>query len=168
MLLLLQSKVKINLLASSLWFMFGCYVGSNVGRSVTPQKKQLTQCYHSWQNCNKIAGPFSFQSLIAAHEQFKATLPEADAERQAILGIHNEVQKISQSYGIKANIINPYSTITIEELLNKWERVVTAWNLTCRLIYWGRKSLYRQWLPGHMKALIMRWGKRSAVSTFHW
>uniref|UniRef100_A0A8C5G233 Alpha-actinin-2 n=1 Tax=Gouania willdenowi TaxID=441366 RepID=A0A8C5G233_GOUWI len=63
------------------------------------------------------------QSLIAAHEQFKATLPEADAERQAILGIHNEVQKISQSYGIKANILNPYSTITTEELLNKWDKV---------------------------------------------
>lgn len=68
--------------------------------------------------------PFSsFQSLIAAHEQFKATLPEADAERQAIVGIQNEVQKISQSYGIKVNIINPYSTVTIEELLNKWEKV---------------------------------------------
>ncbi|KAK5619095.1 hypothetical protein CRENBAI_000414 [Crenichthys baileyi] len=63
------------------------------------------------------------QSLIAAHEQFKATLPEADTERQAILGIHNEVQKISQSYGIKANIINPYSTITKEELLKQWEKV---------------------------------------------
>lgn len=66
---------------------------------------------------------FSFQNLIAAHEQFKATLPEADAERQAIVGIQNEVQKISQSYGIKVNIINPYSTVTIEELLNKWEKV---------------------------------------------
>uniref|UniRef100_A0A665VBK2 Actinin, alpha 2b n=1 Tax=Echeneis naucrates TaxID=173247 RepID=A0A665VBK2_ECHNA len=32
---------------------------------------------------------------------FLSTLPEADAERQAILGIQNEVQKISQSYGIK-------------------------------------------------------------------
>lgn len=69
-------------------------------------------------------GPFfSFQSLIAAHEQFKATLPEADSERQAIVGIQNEVQKISQSYGIKVNIVNPYSIVTIEELLNKWEKV---------------------------------------------
>lgn len=66
---------------------------------------------------------FSYQNLIAAHEQFKATLPEADAERQAIVGIQNEVQKISQSYGIKVTIINPYSTVTIEELLNKWEKV---------------------------------------------
>ncbi|XP_045556848.1 alpha-actinin-2 isoform X4 [Salmo salar] len=63
------------------------------------------------------------QSLISSHEQFKATLPEADGERQAILGIHMEVQKISQSYGIKANLINPYSTITTEELLAKWDRV---------------------------------------------
>ncbi|XP_075339288.1 alpha-actinin-2-like [Odontesthes bonariensis] len=55
--------------------------------------------------------------------EFKATVPEADAERQAILGIHNEVQKISQSYGIKANINNPYSTIATEKLLNKWEKV---------------------------------------------
>lgn len=51
------------------------------------------------------------------------------------MGIHSEVQKISQSYGIKANIINPYSTVTIEELLNKWEKVAAALNLTCRLIY---------------------------------
>lgn len=72
-----------------------------------------------------------FQSLIAAHEQFKATLPEADSERQAILGIHSEVQKISQSYGIKAKILNPYSIITIEELLNKWDKV--ALTLTLRL-----------------------------------
>uniref|UniRef100_A0A674APR7 Actinin, alpha 2b n=1 Tax=Salmo trutta TaxID=8032 RepID=A0A674APR7_SALTR len=63
------------------------------------------------------------QGLISSHEQFKATLPEADGERQAILGIHMEVQKISQSYGIKANLINPYSTITTEELLAKWDRV---------------------------------------------
>lgn len=89
---------------------------------------------------------FPFQSLIAAHEQFKATLPEADSERQAILGIHNEVQKISQSYGIKANIINPYSTITTEELLNKWEKVSTASKLLHALVvHRGKKSLFTQW-----------------------
>uniref|UniRef100_A0A8C5BS45 Actinin, alpha 2b n=1 Tax=Gadus morhua TaxID=8049 RepID=A0A8C5BS45_GADMO len=63
------------------------------------------------------------QSLIAAHEQFKATLPEADGERQAIVGIQNEVQKISQSYSIKASDINPYCTITMEDLMNKWDKV---------------------------------------------
>lgn len=85
------------------------------------------------QNFNTFLSCFPFQSLIAAHEQFKATLPEADSERQAILGIHNEVQKISQSYGIKASFINPYSTITTEELLNKWEKVATVFKLIYRL-----------------------------------
>uniref|UniRef100_W5NIS2 Actinin, alpha 2b n=1 Tax=Lepisosteus oculatus TaxID=7918 RepID=W5NIS2_LEPOC len=63
------------------------------------------------------------QSLISAHEQFKATLPEADSERQAILGIHNEVQKIVQSYGVNLSQTNPYSTITPEEIRAKWDRV---------------------------------------------
>ncbi|RXM33021.1 Alpha-actinin-2 [Acipenser ruthenus] len=63
------------------------------------------------------------QSLISAHEQFKATLPEADSERQAILGIHNEVQKIAQSYGVSLSIINPYSTISAEEIRAKWDKV---------------------------------------------
>ncbi|XP_062864076.1 alpha-actinin-2b isoform X1 [Trichomycterus rosablanca] len=63
------------------------------------------------------------QSLIAAHEQFKATLPEADVERQAILGIQQEVQKIFNSYGIRGELTNPYSTITTEELLIKWDKV---------------------------------------------
>lgn len=79
------------------------------------------------------------------------------------MGIHNEVQKISQSYGIKANIINPYSTITIEELLNKWEKVAIALilSLTSR-----NKVIIQIWLSVHIKALIMKIGTRSAVSTF--
>lgn len=63
------------------------------------------------------------QSLIAAHDQFKSTLPEADAERQAILGIQQEVQKIFHSYGIRGDLTNPYSTISTEELLSKWDKV---------------------------------------------
>uniref|UniRef100_A0AAY5EAB6 Actinin, alpha 2b n=1 Tax=Electrophorus electricus TaxID=8005 RepID=A0AAY5EAB6_ELEEL len=63
------------------------------------------------------------QSLVAAHEQFKATLPEADGERQAILGILQEVQKIIQSYGIRGNLTNPYSTISPEDILSKWDKV---------------------------------------------
>ncbi|KAG7463096.1 hypothetical protein MATL_G00191790 [Megalops atlanticus] len=63
------------------------------------------------------------QSLIAAHEQFKATLPEADSERQAILGIQGEVQKIAQSYSISPDLNNPYSTITAEEITAKWDKV---------------------------------------------
>ncbi|XP_066519167.1 alpha-actinin-2 [Hoplias malabaricus] len=63
------------------------------------------------------------QNLISAHEQFKATLPEADNERQAIMSIHNEVQKITQSYSIAPNLTNLYCTITPAELSLKWEKV---------------------------------------------
>ncbi|XP_059376124.1 alpha-actinin-2b [Carassius carassius] len=63
------------------------------------------------------------QTLIAAHEQFKATLPEADAERQSILGIQQEVLKIFQNYGIRGDLTNPYSTITTEEIAIKWDKV---------------------------------------------
>ncbi|XP_019383017.1 PREDICTED: alpha-actinin-2 isoform X5 [Gavialis gangeticus] len=63
------------------------------------------------------------QSLITAHEQFKATLPEADGERQAILSIHNEVEKVIQSYNMRISSNNPYSTVTLDEIRTKWEKV---------------------------------------------
>uniref|UniRef100_A0A667XNG5 Actinin alpha 3b n=1 Tax=Myripristis murdjan TaxID=586833 RepID=A0A667XNG5_9TELE len=52
------------------------------------------------------------QSLITAHDQFKATLPEADKERMATMGIHNEILKIAQTYGIKLSGVNPYTNLT--------------------------------------------------------
>uniref|UniRef100_A0AAY4AXD5 Actinin alpha 3b n=1 Tax=Denticeps clupeoides TaxID=299321 RepID=A0AAY4AXD5_9TELE len=63
------------------------------------------------------------QSLITAHDQFKATLPEADKERMATLGIHNEILKIAQTYGIKLVAENPYTVLSIQHINNKWESV---------------------------------------------
>ncbi|KAM8945241.1 alpha-actinin-3 isoform 2-T2 [Pelodytes ibericus] len=63
------------------------------------------------------------QSLITAHEQFKATLPEADKEKMSILGIQAEIQKIAQTYGIKLSGINPYTNLTHLDIANKWETV---------------------------------------------
>lgn len=67
--------------------------------------------------------PFFCQSLITAHDQFKATLPEADKERMATLGIHNEILKIAQTYSIKLSGINPYTTITSQDITTKWDTV---------------------------------------------
>lgn len=67
--------------------------------------------------------PVFRQSLITAHDQFKATLPEADKERMATLGIHNEILKIAQTYGIKLSGINPYTTITSQDITTKWDTV---------------------------------------------
>nr|XP_033792602.1 alpha-actinin-2 [Geotrypetes seraphini] len=63
------------------------------------------------------------QSLITAHEQFKATLPEADSERQAIVGIHSEVEKVIQSYSLRISSSNPYSILTLDDIRNKWDKV---------------------------------------------
>ncbi|XP_073208177.1 alpha-actinin-3 isoform X2 [Lepidochelys kempii] len=63
------------------------------------------------------------QSLITAHEQFKATLPEADKERMAILGIQNEIQKIAQTYGIKLSGVNPYTNLSHLDIASKWDTV---------------------------------------------
>uniref|UniRef100_A0A6Q2XRZ5 Actinin alpha 3a n=1 Tax=Esox lucius TaxID=8010 RepID=A0A6Q2XRZ5_ESOLU len=63
------------------------------------------------------------QSLITAHDQFKATLPEADKERIATLGIQNEILKIAQTYGIKLSGVNPYTNLSAQDITNKWDAV---------------------------------------------
>ncbi|XP_034531044.1 alpha-actinin-1-like [Notolabrus celidotus] len=63
------------------------------------------------------------QGLSTAHEQFKATLPEADKERQAILGIHNEIAKIVQTYHVNMAGTNPYTAINPQEINGKWDKV---------------------------------------------
>ncbi|XP_028607994.1 alpha-actinin-1 isoform X3 [Grammomys surdaster] len=63
------------------------------------------------------------QGLTTAHDQFKATLPDADKERLAILDIHNEVSKIVQTYHVNMAGTNPYTTITPQEINGKWDHV---------------------------------------------
>uniref|UniRef100_A0A674BTV0 Actinin alpha 3b n=1 Tax=Salmo trutta TaxID=8032 RepID=A0A674BTV0_SALTR len=62
-------------------------------------------------------------SLITAHDQFKATLPEADKERMATMGIQSEIVKIAQTYGIKLSGVNPYTNLSPQDITNKWEAV---------------------------------------------
>lgn len=52
------------------------------------------------------------QGLIDAHNQFKATLGEADKEYQAIMSLVTEVQHIAQQYQIPGGLDNPYTTLT--------------------------------------------------------
>lgn len=44
----------------------------------------------------------------------------------ATLGIHNEILKIAQTYGIKLSGINPYTTITSQDITTKWDTVSPA------------------------------------------
>ncbi|XP_014815379.1 PREDICTED: alpha-actinin-4-like [Calidris pugnax] len=66
---------------------------------------------------------FRSEGLIAAHDQFKSTLPDADKEREAILGIQREAQRIADVNGIKLAGNNPYTSVTPNIINSKWERV---------------------------------------------
>ncbi|PIO37882.1 hypothetical protein AB205_0152490 [Aquarana catesbeiana] len=83
--------------------------GTHLMEQLSPYRWEPT---YSW---------LSLDSLITAHEQFKATLPEADKEKMSILGIQAEIQKIAQTYGIKLSGINPYTNLTHLDIANKWE-----------------------------------------------
>lgn len=72
------------------------------------------------------AVPHNPQGLIAAHDQFKATLPDADREREAILGIQREAQRIADLHSIKLSGNNPYTSVTPQVINSKWERVSAA------------------------------------------
>lgn len=50
------------------------------------------------------------QGLVDAHEQFKATLGEADKEFATIVGLVQEVQRLGQQFGITPPD-NPYTTL---------------------------------------------------------
>lgn len=39
------------------------------------------------------------------------------------MAIQNEVEKVIQSYNIRISSSNPYSTVTMDELRNKWDKV---------------------------------------------
>jgi len=63
------------------------------------------------------------QGLIDAHNQFKATLGEADKEFQAIMALVSEVQAIAQKYQIPGGLDNPYTTLTNTVISGKWAEV---------------------------------------------
>ncbi|XP_066064865.1 alpha-actinin-4 isoform X1 [Chamaea fasciata] len=63
------------------------------------------------------------QGLIAAHDQFKSTLPDADKEREAILGIQREAQRLADLHGLQLPASNPYTSVTPQIINSKWERV---------------------------------------------
>lgn len=63
------------------------------------------------------------QDLVEAHEQFKGTLGEADKEFNSIMSLANEVQRLSQQYGLQIQE-NPFTTVSpSEDISNKWGEV---------------------------------------------
>ena len=52
------------------------------------------------------------QGLLDAHEQFKATLGEADKEYQSIVGLVQQVESIAKQHSIPGGLDNPYTSLT--------------------------------------------------------
>lgn len=52
------------------------------------------------------------QGLLDAHEQFKATLGEADKEYQSIVGLVQQVESIAGQHSIPGGLDNPYTSLT--------------------------------------------------------
>jgi len=64
--------------------------------------------------------------LIEAHEQFKATLGEADKEFNSVVGLVKEVEMLARQYQIPGGLENPYTTLTANVLTQKWSEVRQA------------------------------------------
>ena len=57
------------------------------------------------------------QGLIDAHNQFKATLGEADKEYNSIVGLVREVETIVKQYQIPGGLENPYTALTANVII---------------------------------------------------
>ncbi|XP_043201207.1 alpha-actinin, sarcomeric isoform X2 [Amphibalanus amphitrite] len=63
------------------------------------------------------------QGLIEAHEQFKATLGEADKEYNSVVNLVKEVEMLARQYQIPGGLENPYTSLTANVLTQKWSDV---------------------------------------------
>jgi len=63
------------------------------------------------------------QGLLDAHEQFKATLGEADKEYQSIVGLVQQVEAIAREHSVPGGIDNPYTSLTANDITSKWAEV---------------------------------------------
>jgi len=64
------------------------------------------------------------KNLITAHEDFKKTLPDAQTEKDSIVGLLTNIGKIQRQYNLPDSVCNNvYTTITAEELNSKWDKV---------------------------------------------
>ncbi|KAL8601552.1 hypothetical protein ACOMHN_003818 [Nucella lapillus] len=62
------------------------------------------------------------QGLLDAHEQFKATLGEADKEYSTIVSLSQEVVTLGQQLDLTTPD-NPYTTLHAQDITNKWAEV---------------------------------------------
>ncbi len=71
-----------------------------------------------------VMGDGLLQSLMGAHEQFKATLGEADAEFRQLMGLEREIARLIDAHGLDRELLhNPYCPLGGGGLQQKWQEV---------------------------------------------
>lgn len=63
------------------------------------------------------------QGLIQAHDQFKATLGEADKEFNVIVALVHDAETIVKQEQVPGGLVNPYTTLTADTISRKWSEV---------------------------------------------
>lgn len=63
------------------------------------------------------------QGLIQAHDQFKATLGEADKEFNVIVGLVLDAETIVKQEQVPGGLVNPYTALTADTISRKWSEV---------------------------------------------
>lgn len=63
------------------------------------------------------------QELMAGHNQFKNWIGDADKEFDSIIALMQEVHRICNEHGITSGYENPYTSLTNEELTQRWQEV---------------------------------------------
>ncbi|KHN81974.1 Alpha-actinin, sarcomeric [Toxocara canis] len=67
------------------------------------------------------------QDLVSAHNQFKATISDADAEFHNICGIEQEIARLVEQHNLDRELLrNPYTDLSGNEIRRKWQEVQQA------------------------------------------
>ncbi len=64
------------------------------------------------------------RGLIQPHEDFKATLPDAQLAFDDLVEIGNKIKNLFAEHDLNMDKSNPYSTLTVEDLVSKWQEVL--------------------------------------------
>ncbi|KRX89670.1 Alpha-actinin-2 [Trichinella pseudospiralis] len=105
------------------------------------------------------------QSLAHAHDQFKATLGEAEEEFRHIIGLEQEVRHLVESNGLNREMaVNPYTNISGAEIQKKWQHMQLMTDYVALLLkkqmqsdlIWN--SNFHKWLQLHWEVAV-HWNK---------
>ncbi|XP_071795846.1 alpha-actinin-4-like isoform X2 [Asterias amurensis] len=64
------------------------------------------------------------RGLIQPHEDFKATLPDAQLAFDDLVEIGNKIKNLFAEHDLNMDKSNPYSTLSVEDLVSKWQEVL--------------------------------------------